>query len=195
MSQRLSQIWQQFQQLFSLPESLDTTIETGQAVFIAAKTLQEQDASIKVLKSVLQNSSSLLDVLCLPMAQIVGADLPFMPIGIALLKFAHDIYKQPLSLEDCVFIMSQVAYLESTKEILKIHSHVNWDAKSQITDLVTQQLQKLNQLELDRDRAIQALNGFQISPLATAFNQVLLARLASANISKSLAKLLTQRIA
>jgi hypothetical protein len=118
MSKRLSQIWQNIRESFSIQESVNTAIEGSQAVLEAAKTLQEQGASLAVLKPVLQNSSSLLDVLCSPMAQVIGAGLPFVPMGIALLKATRDITKQNLSLEECVLIVSQAAYLESTKEIL-----------------------------------------------------------------------------
>ncbi|MBD2363199.1 pentapeptide repeat-containing protein [Anabaena minutissima FACHB-250] len=175
MSKRLSQIWQNIRESFSIQESVNTAIEGSQAVLEAAKTLQEQGASLAVLKPVLQNSSSLLDVLCSPMAQVIGAGLPFMPMGIALLKATRDITKQNLSLEDCVLIVSQAAYLESTNDILKKYQ-INWDAKLD-AKAVSKELEKLNDLELDYDSASQVITCFHKSPLAEAFNQVLLARL------------------
>ncbi|MEH2119806.1 MAG: pentapeptide repeat-containing protein [Nostoc sp.] len=195
MNKRLSQTWQKFRQSFSVEETVNATVETGKAVLEAAKTLKEQGASVKLLKPLLQNSSSLLDVLCLPLAQVVGAGLPFVPLGIALLKYSRDITKQDISLEDCVFIVSQAAYLESVKEILSLDPSINSDDDPNINKALTKQLQKLNNIELDYESASNAVACFHESELAKAFNQVLLARLAAANIPNANAKILTQRVA
>ncbi|BAY37872.1 pentapeptide repeat protein [Nostoc sp. NIES-2111] len=195
MGKRLSQVWQQFRQSFSVSETFNTSIDTGKAVLEAAKTLKEQSASLEILKPVLQNSSSLLDVLCSPMAQVVGAGLPFVPIGIALLKFAREVSKQDPSLEDCVLIVSQAAYLESIKEILRLYPNVNWDAQPDVIEAVTKQLQKLDEVELDYQDASQVITCFHKSKLAEIFNQILFTRLAAAKISLEFAQILTQRIA
>ncbi|WGV24195.1 pentapeptide repeat-containing protein [Halotia branconii] len=192
MRKRLSQIWQNIRQSFSVEESVNTAIEGSQAILEAAKTLQEQGASLAVLKPVLQNSSSFLDVLCSPMAQVIGAGLPFVPMGIALLKLTRDVTKQNLTLEDCVLIVSQAAYLESAKEILRQYPDIDWDAKLD-AQAVEKQLKKLKDVELDYESASQVINCFHQSPLAEAFNQVLLARLTAVPSSSS--QLLVQRIA
>ncbi|MEH1923046.1 NACHT domain-containing protein [Nostoc sp.] len=195
MNKRLSQTWQKFRQSFSVGETLTTTVETGKAVLEAAKTFQEQSDKVELLKPLLQNSSSLLDVLCSPLAQVVGAGLPFVPLGIALLKYSRDITKQDPSLEDCVFIVSQAAYLESIKEILSLYPSIKSDADPNINKELTKQLQKLNDIELDYESASDAVACFHESELAKVFNQVLLARLAAANIPNANAKILTQRVA
>ncbi|MEH2451213.1 pentapeptide repeat-containing protein [Nostoc sp.] len=195
MNKRLSQIWQQFRTSFSVAETVNTTVETGKAVLEAAKTFQEQGASVELLKPLLQNSSSLLDVLCSPLAQVVGAGLPFVPLAIALLKFSRDITKQDPSLEDYVFIVSQAAYLESAKEILSLYPSSNRDADPNINKALTKQLQQLNALELDYESASNAVACFHESELAKAFNQVFLTRLAATNIPNANAHILTQRVA
>ncbi|MBD2596774.1 pentapeptide repeat-containing protein [Nostoc spongiaeforme FACHB-130] len=193
MTRRWSQIWKQLRQSFSVEESLNTTIDTSKTFLDAAKTLQENGANLEVLKPLLQNSSSLLDVLCSPLAQVIGAGLPFVPMGIALLKLCRQNSQEQPTLEDCVFIVSQIAYLESVKEILSSDINVNWDAHLQSDAAVRKQLEKLNDIELDYDAASKTINCFHQSQLAQVFNQVLLARLASANISNI--KLLTERVA
>ncbi|MBD2302108.1 pentapeptide repeat-containing protein [Nostoc sp. FACHB-190] len=192
MTRRWSQIWERLRQSFSVEESLNTTIDTSKTFLDAAKTLQENGASLEVLKPLLQHSSSLLDVLCSPLAQVIGAGLPFVPMGIALLKLYRQNSQEQPTLEDCVFIVSQIAYLESVKEILSSDINVNWDAHFQSDAAVRQQLQKLNDIELDYEAATKTINCFHQSQLAQAFNQVLLARLASANISE--AENLTERV-
>ncbi|OCQ97196.1 low-complexity protein [Nostoc sp. MBR 210] len=183
MTRRGSQTWERLRQSFSVEESLNTTIDTSKTFLDAAKTLQENGASLELLKPVLQHSSSLLDVLCSPLAQVIGAGLPFVPMGIALLKLYRQNSQEQPTLEDCVFIVSQIAYLESVKEILSSDINVNWDAHIQSDAAVRQQLQKLNDIELDYEAASKTINCFHQSQLAQVFNQVLLARLASANIS------------
>ncbi|MBW4642982.1 MAG: pentapeptide repeat-containing protein [Goleter apudmare HA4340-LM2] len=195
MKKRLSQIWKQFQQSFSVEESLNTTIQPGKAVLVAAVTLKEQGASIEAFQPLLQNSSSLLDVLCLPLAQVVGAGLLFVPTGIALLKLTREIKQQDLAVEDYVLIVSQAAYLESVKEILSLYPNVNWDANHNIAEAVKKQLQKLGELELEYQDFIDSILCFHESKLATAFNQVLSARLQSTKFHQSSINRLTQRVA
>ncbi len=195
MKKRLSQIWQQFKTTFAVGETLSTTVEIGKAVLEAAKIFQEQGGNIELLRHVLQNSSSLLDVLCSPLAQLAGAGLSFVPLGIALLRFSRDITKQDPSLPNCVFIVSQVAYLESTKEILSLYPSINWDTNPNISKTLTKQLQKLNDIELDYETASKAVACFHESELATAFNEVLLERLKAANIPNIDINILTQRVA
>jgi uncharacterized protein YjbI with pentapeptide repeats len=195
MKKHLSESWQQFRTSFAVEESQNTTIETGKAVLEAAKTFKEQSTNVEALKFLLQNSSSLLDILCSPLTQVLRARLPFVPIGIALLRFYREVTKQYPSLEDCVFIVSQAAYLESVIEILSLYPAVNWDANLNITKVLTKQLQKISEIELDYHTASQAIACFHQSELAPAFNKVLLARLTAVNIPKANAILLTKRVA
>ncbi|MBE9006073.1 pentapeptide repeat-containing protein [Fortiea sp. LEGE XX443] len=193
MKKRLSQVWGRLRQSFTFEESFNTTLDTSKAFLDAAKTLQEDGGKLEALKPLLQNSSSLLDVLCSPLAQVISAGLPFVPIGIALLKLYRQNSKEQPTLEDCVFIVSQVAYLESVKEILSLDIKVNWDTNLQSNEAVRKQLQELNGIELDYETSSKTINCFHQSELARAFNQVLLARLADANISH--AAILTKRVA
>ncbi|MGM3306077.1 NACHT domain-containing protein [Anabaena sp. WFMT] len=195
MKKNLSQIWHQFQQSFSVEENLNTTIETGQAVIEATQTIQRQGASLETLKSVLQNSSSLLDVFCLPLAQIIDSEFSFVSLGIALLKFYGDISPVNLTLEDCVSIISQAAYLESTKEILSLYPAINWDTNTDNPQEIRKKLQNIHHLELDNQIAIDTISCFHESQLATAFNQILSGRLIAPDVTKYLANLLTKRIA
>lgn len=195
MKKRLSQIWNQFQQIFSVKASLDTTIQPGKAVLVAAVTLKEQGASIGVFQPLLQNSSSLLDVLCLPLTQVVGADVPFVPTSLALLKLTREIKQEDLALEDYVYIVSQAAYLESVKEILSLYSNVNWDANHNIAEAVKKQLHKLSELELELQDFLDTIFCFHESKLAAAFNQVLSARLQSTRFHQNSINRLIQRVA
>jgi uncharacterized protein YjbI with pentapeptide repeats len=195
MNKNISAIWQQFRQSLLRSGSPQTKSEPGQAILVAAKTLKVENASLEILQPVLQNSSTLLDVLCLPLTHLISTKLSFVSLGLSLLKFAHKINQKNLDLVDYVLIISQASYLESVQEILSLYPSVNWDANSQTTQLLIKIIQKLQSFELSDRIANNALICFHQSELATAFNQILFTRLTGANISKANAYILTQRIA
>ncbi|TAF08968.1 MAG: NACHT domain-containing protein [Nostocales cyanobacterium] len=195
MKKTLSQIWQQFQQSFSVEADVNTTIDIGNSVLAATQTIHEQNVSLEVLKPVLQHSSSLLDVLCLPLAAIIEKELSFVSLGVNLLQLYADINQECPTLEDCVFIVSQTAYLQSIKEILSLYPSINWDANLDNIEEISQKLQNIQSIELDYETAKNTIYCFHESELAAAFNQILLARLVAPNITKFLVNLLTRRIA
>jgi uncharacterized protein YjbI with pentapeptide repeats len=193
MQKRLSEIWQHFRQTFSVEANLNPNIPTGTAVIETAKTIQQQGANLAAFKPLLENSSSLLDVLCVPLAQVVRAELPFISLAISLLKFSRGITQQYPTLEECICIVIQAAYLESIQEILSLYPLMNWDTNLNL-EFVKKQLQRLNNFALDHEIATKSISCFHESTLAVVFNQVLLARLAAINITKSQANLLALRI-
>ncbi|MEA5577994.1 NACHT domain-containing protein [Anabaena sp. UHCC 0451] len=196
MKKTFSQIWQQFQQSFSVEASLNTTTDTGKAVLAAIPTIDEQSLSLEVVKPLLQNSSSLLDVLCLPLAPMVDRELSYLSLGVNFLNLYVEITPESPTLEDCVLIISQAAYLQSIREILSLYPAINWD--SNLVDNLEEinaKIQNLQNIELDYKTAKNTISCFSESELATAFNQILLVRLISPNVTKFLANLLTKRIA
>ncbi|MBP5974151.1 pentapeptide repeat-containing protein [Brasilonema sp. CT11] len=179
MRKRLSQIWRSFRELLST-ETLETTVESGKAVLEGAKTLQEQGKNLELLKPLVEQSSSLLEVLCSPTAQVVGAGLPFVPIAIAILKLYRHITRKEPTLEECVTLLSQAAYLESFKEIISSPQNqsilADWNSKPH-TEAVIKQLKKLGDFELDAKATRRAIVSFPDSQLAQEYNQVLSAQL------------------
>jgi len=194
MKKSLSNIWYQFRQSFSVEESINTTQETGKAVLEAATSIKEQGANLEVLQLLLQNSSSLLDVLCSPLTQVINGELSFLSLGIAFLKSYRDISQQAPTLEDYISIISQAAYLESIRDILSLYPSLNYDNFDGNAELVTI-LETINNIELDEQTAMQTIECFQKSELAGAFNNLLSTRLTSPYLSKYPARLLAKRIA
>ena len=197
MRKRLSHIWRGFRELFST-ETLETTVESGKAVLEGAKTLQEQGKNLELLKPLVEESSSLLEVLCSPTAQVVGAGLPFVPIAIAILRLYRHITRKEPTLEECVTLLSQAAYLESFKEIISLAQNqsilAHWNSKPH-TEAVRKQLKKLGDFELDAKATRRAIVSFPNSELAQEYNQVLLARLQQAGLSEDEARTFAERVA
>jgi hypothetical protein len=194
MKKSLSSIWYQFRQSFSVIESINTTPETGKAVLEAATAIQEQGTHLEVFPLLLQNSSSLLDVLCSPLTQVINGELSFVSLGVAFLKSYRDLAQDAPTLEDYISIISQAAYLESIRDILSSYPSLNYDNPDENEEL-RKILETINDIELDEQTAIQIIECFHESQLAATFNHLLSTRLTSPHLSKYPARLLAKRIA
>ncbi|NJP10744.1 MAG: NACHT domain-containing protein, partial [Leptolyngbyaceae cyanobacterium RU_5_1] len=104
--------------------------------------------------------------------------------------------KRTRRFEQCVALVSQVAYLESLQTLLNQASDILQRIADQpVSDAIAQQIKKLGDLELDDREARKAILYFHESKLATAFNEVLSARLQQAGLTASDAQNLCDRVA
>lgn len=169
--------------------------EAAKAVFDLAKALHEQAPNTQTLKPYVEQFSSLLDVLNAPLGQVAGAVIPFAPIAITILKLIADATKKEPSLEQCTALVSQAAYLESFKAILKENPLPANITQSPVSEPVAREIKRLGEQELDEREARKAILYFQESKLAEAFNGVLQQRLQQAGLAQAEAKMLTERVA
>lgn len=201
MAQPLKRLWKFLNtdvgELFST-ETLTEGADAAKSVLELAKTLQEESPKIEQLAPLVGNVSTLLDVLNSPIAQIVGSGLPFISIATGLLKFYLEKSKQDLALPECAAIVTQAAYLESLKSLLALPENqylLVQIGEKPVSEAVKQQIKKLGELELNDAEAKKAIVCFYESKLATAFNQVLSARLQQAGLKPITAAILTERVA
>ena len=177
-------------------EVTKTGTDAAKAVFDLAKTVKEQQPKVETLKPYIGQISSLLDVLNAPFAQIVRDAIPFAPLAITILKLVCDYTRKEPSLEQCVALVSQVAYLESLQVILKeTPALLDRLGNAPVSDAIAQQIKKLGDLEIDDREARKAILYFHESKLAAAFNEVLQARLQQAGLEPVEAQTLTERVA
>ncbi len=177
-------------------EVAKTGADAAKAVFDLAKTVKDQQPKVETLKPYIGQISSLLDVLNAPFAQIVRDTLPFVPLAITVLKLVCDVTHKEPSLEQCVALVSQVAYLESLQTILKeTPDLLERLGDAPVSDAIAQQIKKLGDLEIDERDARKAILYFHESKLAKAFNEVLKARLEQAGLEPVEAQTLTDRVA
>ncbi len=170
--------------------------EAAKAVFDLAKALKEQAPNAQTVKPYVEQISSLLDVLNAPLGQIAGAVIPFAPIAIAILKLIADATKKELSLEQCMALVSQAAYLESFQAILTDDPQlVVRIGESPASKSIEQEIEELGKREFDEREAKKAILYFHESQLAEAFNDVLQQRLQQAGLPEAEAKTLTERVA
>jgi uncharacterized protein YjbI with pentapeptide repeats len=177
-------------------EVTKTGTDAAKAVFDLAKTVKEQQPKVETLKPYIGQISSLLDVLNAPFAQIVKDTLPFAPLVITILKLVCDVTHKEPSLEQCVALVSQVAYLESLQVILKeTPDLLDRLGEVPVSDAIAQQIKQLGDLEIDDRDARKAILYFHESKLAAAFNEVLQARLQQAGLGLAEAQIITDRVA
>jgi uncharacterized protein YjbI with pentapeptide repeats len=173
-------------ELFSA-EAAEGIGEAGKTAAELAKMFKEQG---------LDNSNLLLEVLNSPLAQVVGTGLPFVGIAAKMLAFFIEKTQQQPTLAECIFLVSQAAYLESFKHFLgQDESLLNRIGQTPVSDKVKQLLKKLADLELTDKEAKDTVICFRDSMLATKFNLVLSERLQQAGLNADEAQILTKRVA
>jgi len=161
--------------------------EAGKAAAELAKMFKEQG---------LDNSNLLLEVLNSPLAQVVGTGLPFVGMAAKLLAFFIEKTQQQPTLAECIFLVSQAAYLESFKELMKQDDNLlNRIGAAPVSDRVKQLLKRLADLDFNDKAAKDTVLCFRDSLLAKEFNRVLSERLQEAGLEASKAKTLTERVA
>lgn len=183
------------------PETIVGGVDAGEKVLKLAKALDE-NRNIKELEPVVSSISSLIDVLNLPLVQVAGESLPFISIATKLLKFFLDQTHQEPSLEVCVELAAQAAYLESLRLFLR--SSDNREICEKLPQMpasqkISQEIKKLGETShgesiLDDREAEKTLVCFHESKLARIFNSILISRLMESGLSNKKAEIITERI-
>ncbi|GAB4332096.1 MAG: hypothetical protein OHK0047_20020 [Leptolyngbyaceae cyanobacterium] len=147
------------------------------------------------MKEYVGQISSLLDVLNSPLGEVVKAAIPFAPIAIGMIKLITEATKREPTLEECMMLVSQAAYLESLRSLLKPHSQqLEQAGQKQASDAIARQLKQLGTREFSSQDAQDALLQFPSSKLAREFNVVLIPRLQEAGFPKGQASTLANRV-
>ncbi|WP_341525763.1 pentapeptide repeat-containing protein [Nostoc sp. UHCC 0302] len=178
-------------------EVTKTGAEAAKAVLDLAKAIKEQKPNVQNFKPYLEQISSLLDVFNSPLGQITKEVIPFAPIAITILKFIVDATDKEPSLENCVLLVSQAAYIDSFQDILKQDSELlkKIDPNFPASHALALQIQTLGEQEFEQREVKKAILYFHESQLAESFNQILQQRLQEAGLDETEAKTLTERVA
>ncbi len=181
-------------------EVTKTGADAGKAVLDLAKAVQEKKGDlIKLQESIgpyIGEISSLLDVLNSPIAVVVKDAIPFAPIAVTMMQLICDATKQDPTLEQCVALMSQAAYLESFRALVKGDAALvaRMDGRL-VSDEVKAKIKKVGDLSLDRGEASRAITEFAQTDLAKGFRVALVARLVDGGMEQAEAETLAQRVA
>ncbi len=183
-------------------EAVKTGADTAKAVLDLAKAVKEQGDKVEIsaLQKVLQEYggqfSSLLDVLNSPLAQIVKDSIPFAPLAVTILRLVAESTKKEPTLEQCMALVSQTAYLDSLRSLLAPYAQQLGQRKQKnASEAIAHQLKQLGEQEFSEQDAEDALLNFPNSKLAKEFNKILKVRLREVGFLGVVANNLTDRIA
>ena len=198
-------IWTVLNTEIKWPDGTETVkggVDAIKALLELAKALNEKKTA-QELAPLVGSMSSLLDVLNSPLVQVAGTALPFVSVAAGMLKFVlEQTHKEP-SLQECVVLIGQAAYLKSLSEFL--NSPDNQAIKNRLLDKpaskeVSKQIKALgkklegNEFELNEREAKEVLVCFHESKLAKEFNPVLTARFQDAGLAQREAEIVTERV-
>jgi uncharacterized protein YjbI with pentapeptide repeats len=180
-----------------IAEFTQGTVDTCKTFIELAKSINE-NRSLSELAPLIGQISSVLDVLNLPIVQVVGSALPVVGIASKLLQFSLDRAKVELSFADCVELVGQEAYLESFKNFLNRAENQQLleklkDAKA--SDHLQKKISELGRsLSLNDYEARDVLDCFHESKLAKAINPILVERLIESGMGEAAAKIVVERV-
>jgi hypothetical protein len=177
-------------------EVTKTGTEAAKAVFDLGKALKEQGPKADALKEYVGQISSLLDVLNSPLGEVVKATVPFAPIAVGLIKLITEATKREPTLEECMMLVSQVAYLESLRSLLTPYTQqLEQTGKKSASEAIARQLKQLGTKDFSAQDAQDALLQFPTSRLSREFNIVLVPRLQEAGFQSGQASTVANCVA
>ncbi|NET48283.1 MAG: NACHT domain-containing protein [Merismopedia sp. SIO2A8] len=162
-----------------------------------AEAWKENADKIQQLAPYIQKAEPLLTALDTPVAQLAIAGLPFVSIGINLLKMGLELAKIEPTFESSVAIVAQLAYLQSLEAVLERMQDEDIIAKLErlsLKDVVERQLQRLDTTELTTTQAKQVTTHFRESILAEQFGTALRNQLSECRLTDPQAQRLVDQV-
>ncbi|MFH7245013.1 MAG: NACHT domain-containing protein [Spirulina sp.] len=160
-------------------------IDTIMALPDATQAWRDNAAQIQQLAPYAQKAAPLIQALDAPVAQLALAGLPFVSVGINLLKLGLEMAKVDPTFEGSVAIVAQLAYLQSLETLLGRLQDADTQAKlAPISSraVIERQLARLDTTELTPTEAKQVITQFRESKLAQLFSAALVEQLRQAGL-------------
>jgi len=179
-------------------ELAEQGIEVVTATKDFGETFQEQAPNLKPLKPYLQQVEPFLTALDSPVTQLAVSGLPFVSIGIGLLRIYLDYSKTEPTYESSVAIVAQLAYLNSLEVVLSQVSDESINEKlNQVSlkSLIERQLARLDTVQLNAADAKVVTSRFRESVLAEQFSQALTEGLIQAELNPADTQRLVEQVA
>lgn len=163
----------------------------------AAEAWQDNADKIQQLAPYAQKVEPLFKALDEPIAQLAIAGLPFVSIGINLLKLGLELAKVDPTFESSVAIVAQLAYLQSLETVLERLQDETVKAKLKplsLKDVVERQLARLDTTELTLTQAKQVTTQFRESELAQQFGAALTEQLQQVGLKERQTRRLVDQV-
>ena len=178
-------------------ELADKGIEAVTATKDFGEAFQEQAPNIKALQPHLDKVEPFLKTLDSPVTQLALSGLPFVSIGIGLLKIYLGMAKIEPTYESSVAIAAQLAYLQSLEVALSKVSDEAINTKLKrvsLKTLVEKQLKQLEQKALTSAEAKVVTSRFPESVLAQQFGGALAEQLKEAGLDEAESRRLVEQV-
>ena len=179
-------------------EFADRGIATVLATKDLGKTLSEQRSKLPVLEPYVKQVEPFLNCLELPVTQLALAGLPFLSVGVGLLRFYQAQRTTELSFEEAVSITAQLAYLNSLEMVLKgigdkpLNDKLQWMSLKQLVD---HRSMRLVSVDFRTEDAKKAIAEFRESVLAQQFGDALTKQLLRTGMAMGEVRRLVDRVA
>ncbi|MGD1930230.1 MAG: NACHT domain-containing protein, partial [Leptolyngbyaceae cyanobacterium] len=177
-------------------ELAEKGIETVTATSDLGSTVREQAPNLKRLQPHLKQIEPFLQTLESPMTQLAVSGLPFISIGIGLLRIYLDLAKIDPTYESAVAIAAQLAYLQSLEAVFAGVDDEAVQAKlAQVSlqNLIQRQLARL-QTDLTKREAETVTSRFRESVLAEQFSAALRDCLQQAELDNATTQRLVEQV-
>ncbi|MBE7384403.1 MAG: pentapeptide repeat-containing protein [Leptolyngbya sp. SIO1E4] len=178
-------------------ELAEKGIEAVTATNDLGEAWEEQAPHIKALTPYLQQVEPFLTTLDSPVTQLAISGLPFVSIGIGLLRLYVGLSKTEPTTESAVVIAAQLAYLQSLEALLSNLNDETLKAKlNQVSlkALVKKQLTRLDTLELSSTELKAVTSRFRESVLATQLGNALAEQLQQAGLDETETRRLVEQV-
>ncbi|MBE7385179.1 MAG: pentapeptide repeat-containing protein [Leptolyngbya sp. SIO1E4] len=178
-------------------ELAEKGIEAVTATNDLGEAWEEQAPHIKALTPYLQQVEPFLTTLDSPVTQLAISGLPFVSIGIGLLRLYIGLSKTEPTTESSVVIAAQLAYLQSLEAVLNNINDETLKAKlNQVSlkALVKKQLARLDTLELSPTELKAVTSRFRESVLATQLGDALAEQLKQASLDETETRRLKEQV-
>jgi Pentapeptide repeats (8 copies)/NACHT domain len=177
-------------------ELVKTGAESTKAIFELGKAIKENKSTLTELQPYLKEISSLLDILNSPWAQVLKEGIPFASLTMTLLSLGCEHLKQEPSLEECVVLVTQAAYLASWQaELDRNPDLLRGKDLTKESKQIDRNFKKLAEIEIDRAIATQLITALPASDLVKQFNEILVDRLVESGVDSAAASRFADRVA
>lgn len=116
----------------SYADAVQQSSDLAKAALGALKKVGEHQGELQKVVPEFRNISSLLEILQLPLVEIVGESLPLISVVAKIVKFYHQRYQENIDFCECILLVSQAAYLKSFLDLFNQSSTIKENINSRI---------------------------------------------------------------
>lgn len=175
-------------------ELAEKGIEAVSASNDLGETWEEHKSELTQLAPHFDKVEPFFKVLSDPNAQMVISGLPFVSIGIGLLRIYLDLSKTEPTFDNSIVLVAQLAYLQSLEAVLEHVADTEKLKTLSLKNLLETQITRLDTEKLTSNELKMVTSRFRESKLAGLFGTVLVEQLQQAGLGEAESKKLSEQV-